>query len=264
VAGLRARSKRTDSVLASFRSEDFTKAALDGWGMGLRDRGLTPGGINVRIRTMNSFCSWLHEEGHTDTRLKLKLLRAPKKQITPISPADVRMLLLFRPKGLWQVRTWTLVLLLLDTGLRIDEALGIEVKHVDLDQLTLKVWGKGSRERLVPFSYDMRKHLYRWMSKGPESRYLFSTQLGARLMYQNCYRDVTKLCTLVGIKTHVHPHLLRHGFACSYISGGGDIYRLSRLLGHTSVSTTQLYLRSMGIEQFRARHDVLSPLSSSR
>jgi site-specific recombinase XerD len=71
---------------------------------------------------------------------------------------------------------------------------------------------------------------------------------------------LVKLCAAMGITgEHVHPHALRHAFACSYIRQGGDIYRLSRILGHCSISTTQLYLRSMGVEHLAEGH--LSPLA---
>jgi len=133
---------------------------------------------------------------------------------------------------------------------------------VNLDDLTLVVWGKGAKERMVPFSIQMRKVLFKHISaQGGSGPYLFCARTGSRLMYRNVYRGIQALVKKVGIKTHCHPHLFRHQFAASYIRQGGDIYRLSRLLGHTSVSTTQLYLRSMGIEDIRAGQDRLTPLS---
>jgi site-specific recombinase XerD len=107
----------------------------------------------------------------------------------------------------------------------------------------------------VPFSLELRKLLFRYeqvIAKAlvNERRTLvFATRAGLRLSYRNCHRDIQKLCKQVGIEgQHVHPHAFRHAFACSYVRQGGDIYRLSRILGHASISTTQLYLRSMGIE----------------
>jgi integrase/recombinase XerD len=78
--------------------------------------------------------------------------------------------------------------------------------------------------------------------------------------HRNLYRDVVMLCHSIGISTRVHPHAFRHCFAVTYIRRGGDIYRLSRILGHASISTTQIYLRSMGIEHLRENHDTFSPL----
>lgn len=70
------------------------------------------------------------------------------------------------------------------------------------------------------------------------------------------------MCHAAGVDgAHVHPHNFRHAFASTYIRRGGDIYRLSRILGHSTISTTQLYLRSMGIEHLQENHAKLSPLS---
>lgn len=80
------------------------------------------------------------------------------------------------------------------------------------------------------------------------------------MTYRNALRDLTRFCARVGITTHVHPHALRHTFAANYIRSGGDVYRLSRILGHADISTTALYLRSMGFEALREGHR--SPLSA--
>ncbi len=118
-----------------------TKLHLDSWVIAMRERGLTPGGCNMYIRTVNSYLSWLREEGQIDSPLRVKVLRAPQHQKTLLSAADVRALLLFKPRTVVDRRTWTLILLLLDTGLRISEALGIERTRVDLDAMTLTVLG---------------------------------------------------------------------------------------------------------------------------
>jgi integrase/recombinase XerD len=241
--------------------EPLTKASLTALVVGLRERGLTAGGINIRLRTLNSFLTWLHEEGHAPERLKVKLLRAERKAVTTFSDGDIRRIVVFRPTDENQQRAWTLVLTLLDTGLRIEEALGLERSRVNLEALTLTVLGKGSRERIVPMSTEGRRHLFRLLSKGSE-RFVFSTRDGERLQYRNIARDIKGLATAAGLKgVRVHPHAFRHYFAVSYIRAGGDLYRLSRILGHSSLTTTQIYLRSMGVEHLREGHH--SPLMRS-
>ena len=239
----------------------LTKAHLDTFVISMRQRGLSAGGCNMYIRTVNSFLSWLAEE-HEHPRLRIKLLPDPKKALTTFSNADIRLLLAFKPKGRLQVRSWTLVLLLVDTGVRIDEALGLERKNVDLDALTIKVLGKGNKERVVPISLEGRKHLFKLLSRS-EGRFVFATSSGLRLSYRNAYRDMKRICQAAGVAgEHVHPHSCRHYFAVSYIRSGGDIYRLSRILGHTNISTTQLYLRSMGVEHLLEGHSRHSPLAA--
>jgi len=212
-------------------------------------------------RSINSYLTWLHEDGHITEPLRIRLLPNPPKPVATFSDADIRQLVMFRPARPTHLRTWTLALTLLDTGLRIAEALGLERANVDLDNLVLRVVGKGTKERLVPISIECRKHLYRLTTK-QSGRYVFSTHRGGRLRYRNVYRDIKALCRAAGVAgPRVHPHNFRHCFAVGYIRNGGDIYRLSRILGHSTISTTQLYLRSMGIEHLQEGHEGFSPLS---
>ena len=158
----------------------LTKAHLDTFVIWMRERGLSPGGCDMYIRTVNSYLSWLKEEGHLPQPLRIKLLPDPKKPLATFSSTDIRLIVSFRPKGRLQVRTWTLLLTLIDTGIRIEEALSLERAKVDLDNLTLRVLGKGSKERLVPISLELRKHLFRMTSK-TDGRFVFATSSGTRL-----------------------------------------------------------------------------------
>jgi integrase/recombinase XerD len=232
----------------------------------MRENGLSPGGCNNYIRGINSFISWLKDEGHIPERLKIKLLPNPSKPLQGFSDIEIRSLLSFRPKGFTELRTWTLIITLLDTGVRIEEALTLRTSDVDMDATTIKVVGKGNKQRVVPFSFELRKNIFKYQvlkaKQGIRAIYVLCTHSGARLSYRNCYRDIKILCAKTGVVgEHVHPHSMRHFFSVNYIRNGGDIYRLSRILGHTSISTTQLYLRSMGIEQIGENHSALSPLS---
>ena len=89
-------------------------------------------------------------------------------------------------------------------------------------------------------------------------------QASRKVAYRNVYRDLIKLCRKVGITKRVHPHLTRHSFACHFMRNGGSIYSLSRILGHSSVSTTQTYVRGLGIEDLAEEQARLSPLSRLR
>ena len=110
----------------------------------------------------------------------------------------------------------------------------------------------------MPLSRTGCKHLYRFIGES-KSRFVFTTRSGRRLSYRNAYRDIAAVCAVAGVPV-LHPHCFRHTFAVNYMRRGGDIYRLSRILGHASLMTTQIYLRSMGIEQLCEGHDALSML----
>jgi integrase len=163
-------------------------------------------------------------------------------------------------RALRAVRLLRLLRLMRAIALRIDEALGLERERVDLDALTLTARGKGDRHRVVPISIQGRKALFRLFARDG-SRFVFTTDTGQRMSYRNAYRDLKKLCRRAGVQgSHVRPHCIRHYFAVSFIRAGGDLYRLSRILGHSSIATTQLYLRSMGLEHLQEGHAKYSPL----
>ena len=86
------------------------------WVISLREKGLMPSGINLYVRTVNSYLTWLHEEGHLPEALKLKLLKTPQRQLILLTSADLKAILLHRPKFGGERRIWTLILLLLDTA----------------------------------------------------------------------------------------------------------------------------------------------------
>jgi integrase/recombinase XerD len=249
------------SYRQSFRDcpAEITKATLNDAVVAMRERGLTPGGINVRLRSINSFLSWLHEEGHIREPLRVKLLKNPPKPIQTLSDQDVKRLVTYRPKGRIETRTWTLALVLLDCGLRISEALGLERANLDLDGLVLKVLGKGNKVRLVPISRELRKHLFRFLDK-TEGRYVFQAFNGSHLERHNVYEELQRLCRRIGITAHPNPHNFRHAFAAHSMKNGLDVFRLSRILGHTNIATTQIYLRGLGIEHLQAGHAKHSPL----
>jgi len=129
------------------------------------------------------------------------------------------------------------------------------------------VRGKGNKERLLPISIELRKILWVYLSKHRfkvPSDYLFPTRDGVKLEYHNTLRDIKELCSKLGIEgVRLSPHGFRHFFSVTFMRRGGDIYRLSRLLGHTSVKTTEIYLQSMGVEMVQQLHQQLSPLSSN-
>jgi integrase/recombinase XerD len=227
----------------------------------MRERNLTPGGCNLRIRSVNSYLSWLHEQGHTRDRLRIKQLPNPAKPYLTFSDADLRRVISHVPKGWAHQRAWTLAVLLLDTGMRIGEALSLERDHVDLDAMALRVMGKGQRVRLVPISPHGRKALHRWLTKF-EGHYVLGVGENRQWERHNAYHDLAALCRRLGItNVRVNPHAFRHCFAVNYIRNGGDIYRLCRILGHSNISTTQIYLRSMGLEHLQEGHAKFSPLA---
>jgi integrase/recombinase XerD len=244
----------------------LTKARLETWVAWMRQQNRSATYINIHIRALNAFLHWAHDDGYLPARLSLRKVPNPPQQLKAVTDREVALLLAFRPRIRNEYRTWTLLLLLLDTGIRIEEALTLKGSDIDMESLVFRVHGKGGKSRVVPFSRELRKHLFRLgqakLKAGMASPTFFCTRSGSALSYRNTYRDLKHLCRKAGVEgEHIHPHAFRHKFAVTYIRRGGDIYRLSRILGHASLTTTQIYLRSMGVEEIGEKHSALTPLA---
>jgi integrase/recombinase XerD len=155
-----------------------TEKNLSRFVIGMREAGLSITTCNIYIRSLNSFLTWLKENGHcpqTFTNGKpFKLAKLPeeKKQLRVFDDADIHKILSFKPNGRNEHRIYALICTLIDTGIRINEALNIELDRVDFDNLTITVTkGKGKKERIVPMSLDLRKILHRYVTNHRVSKF---------------------------------------------------------------------------------------------
>jgi integrase/recombinase XerD len=185
---------------------------------------------------MNAFCRWLHEEGHARERVKIAKLRVERRLLTLLDDAQMRALIGYRPTTFRQARVHLAAVLILDTGLRIAEALNLRDGDIDFDNLVLKVFGKGQKERLVPFSLELRRRIYRYQQlrakKEIAGEFLFVGFEGTRWEKRNSTTSLYVLQDHLGLP-RFGWHRLRHTFATNYLRHGGDIVRLSIVLGHT-------------------------------
>ena len=183
-----------------------------------------------------------------------------------LSTEQVKRLIQFKPKQKRQYRPAVLALLLVDTGLRIDEALTLRVEHVDFANLLLKVAGKGRKERVVPFSVELRKILHRWQTHTQKEQLvgdrLFMSRARTALTQRNALRGHYYLLQRLGIPKSGF-HRLRHTFATNYLQAGGDVVRLSRILGHAQLSTTMRYVHLL-TGDLQLPHQQLSILNRLR
>lgn len=132
---------------------------------------------------------------------------------------------------------------LIDSGIRIDEALTLTREDVNFYDMVIKVKGKGKRERIVPFSLELRKTLWKFSRTHPHEL-MFSTQAGHKLSYHNMLRELKMLARELRIvNSRISYHQFRYKFALNYIRQEGDVFRLQRVLGHSSIVTTQGYVR---------------------
>jgi integrase/recombinase XerD len=151
------------------------------------------------------------------------------------------------------IRDAAMLELLYASGLRVGELVGLDTDRLDLDNLQLRVIGKGNRERRVPMGVPARERLHRYLN-GPRAAWtaerptpaVFVSQRGRRLTREAVWRIVRRWTEAAGVQIRVTPHTFRHTFATHLLEGGADLRVVQTLLGHASISTTQLYTHLTG------------------
>jgi site-specific recombinase XerD len=198
---------------------------------------------------------------HNQPLIRLDKIKEAQKVMPAVGPQHISRLLRWKPVERNGPRLKTLTLTALDTGLRVHELLSLPRHPVDLDNLVLRVRGKGNKERLVPVSVELRKVLFRHLQTH-RHQLVFCTRDGVALSQRNVLRDFKAVCRDLGITgVRASFHTLRLTFAVSYLRAGGNLFYLSKILEHSSVTTTQKYLQSVGMDDLQAVHDRLSPLA---
>lgn len=244
----------------------ITRADLAQFVVHLRSRGVRPVSCNTWLRALNAFCRWLHEEGHASRLERLQPQRLEKRLIETLDERSLRVILTFRPSGFAQARVHAVAVTILDTGCRIQELLTARTVDFDLEQMLLTVVGKGRKERRVPFSTELRKVLFRFArlkeASGIRGDLMFPARNGTEWGQRNALRSYYLLLDRLSLPRSGF-HRLRHTFATQYLRHGGEVVRLSLILGHSEVTTTMKYLHLL-TEDLQRPHQSLSILNRLR
>lgn len=179
-----------------------------------------------------------------------ELPKRPNELPRYLTPEEVKRML----EVAESLRDKLMVSLLYTTGMRVSELVTIEVHDVNLEEGSIRVRGKGSKERVVFFDSRTRELLRQYLQAGRLDHYLFPGKNGGHLHYVTVERVVRKLAEAAGIKKRVTPHVLRHSFATYSLARGMDVREIQELLGHASLRTTQVYthvVRSKLLEDYR-------------
>ena len=232
----------------------------------LRERGIKPVSCNCWLGALNAFCGWLHEQGLIPDAPRLRPQKLEKRILRLHDAAALRKLIGFRPKTYVECRVHAVVCTILDSGCRINELLTVGVGDFDMDNLLVTVNGKGRKERKVPFSVELRKVLFRFEKvkerTAVRSELMFPARDGGPWEHRNARRSLYCFLKRLAIPQSGF-HLLRHTFATQYLRNGGDVVRLSIILGHSDVSTTMKYLHLL-TEDIQRPHQSLSILNRLR
>jgi len=151
------------------------------------------------------------------------------------------------------IRDRAILELLYACGLRVSELVGLDTDRVDLPNLAVRVIGKGNKERRVPMGEEARERLHRYVSgprvawtAGKPTAAVFVSSRGRRMPRESVWRLVRRWAEVAGVRHRVTPHTFRHSFATHLLEGGADLRVVQALLGHASISTTQLYTHLTG------------------
>ncbi|MFC1893331.1 tyrosine-type recombinase/integrase [Chloroflexota bacterium] len=211
------------------------------------------------------FVNWCVTEGYMDTSpmTTLKKPKAPKKVVKAITPEDTnRLLNALNGKDFNSMRNKALLLLALDTGLRLSEITNLKLSDIRSEIIT--IMGKGSKQRIVRIGAKAQKAIWRYMilrqqvSNGCES--IWITRDGSSLTVDGVHQMIVKLGKRLGIE--VSPHKLRHSFALYYLRNGGDVFTLQTLLGHSTLEIVKGYLGSLSSDDAIRSHKNFSPMDN--
>lgn len=238
--------------------EAITEADVTAFAVALRtgDDEHTPLGTSsvartiVAVRGFHQFC--LREQiVQNDVTASVRPPRPASRLPKALPLVDVEALLTAagEPGTALAMRDRALLEILYGTGARISEAVGLDVDDIDLDQSGVLLTGKGSKQRIVPLGSFAREAVEIYLTKArPEltattgsGPAVFLNARGGRLSRQSAWTVLTKAAHRAGVDGDVSPHTLRHSFATHLLDGGADVRVVQELLGHASVTTTQIY-----------------------
>ena len=252
----RNRSSRTiksfRSILSHFLSflgekhlSEVTLLDIDLFLAELKRRGWEPGSIYTAAVAVKRFLEFV---GLGDRISGFELPRRERRLPRYLEPEEVARMVEACPS----LRDRVVILLLFTTGLRVSELVSLKRDDVDLEKRSIRVRGKGGKERVVYFPEALVPLLRAYIGELPDdAEYLFPS-VGGHMHYTTVERIVRKAAESAGLRKKVTPHVLRHSFATYSLAMGLDLREIQELLGHSSLSTTQVYAH---VSRERLRRD---------
>ena len=236
------------------------------------EKPLSPATVQGYVRTLKVFFSWLLREEYirSNPMTKIPVPRAPIKTINTFNHEHIdRLATLCHTSNGSGYRNLAIILLLLDSGIRVNELVNIDHNDLDLTEGYIKIRkGKGNKERLVPVGSIVQKTLWKYINQyrsQPLTRKataLFLSEHGLPLTksgVQQMLRRYGRIAGITGVRCS--PHTFRHTFAKNYLLNGGDIFSLQKILGHSSLASVRIYLNLFAAD-LKKQHQQFSPVDN--
>jgi len=241
---------------------------LRSWLARLRTTGAARASLARRAAAARSFCTWAHRQGLAPEDAGAHLASPKGHRDLPAVLSEEHAAALVRAPGPAAdplvLRDALVLELLYGTGVRVSELCGLDVPDVDRARRVVRVLGKGAKERSVPFGLPADQALDRWLRAGRpalaashSADALLLGARGGRLLPTSARRIVSQYATAAGLP-HTSPHRLRHSAATHLLEGGADLRSVQEILGHASLSSTQIYTH-VSMERLRNAYDQAHP-----
>jgi integrase/recombinase XerD len=180
---------------------------------------------------------------------KIKNPKLPKKDISILNQEEVKKFLDIIPSSTaFQLRDRAMFELLYSCGLRVSEIINLRLSDIDIEEELIRFVGKGNKERIVPLSNTSKGYLQKYINaarykieREKKNDFVFLNKNGNRITRQGLWKTLKKYSDRSGIKKNIYPHIFRHSFATHMLEEGADLRIVQELLGHSSISTTEIY-----------------------
>ena len=226
-------------------SNEINYSFIRQWIVSLSEKRYSKISINRKIASLKSYFNFLVNidiiessplKGH-------KNLKSSSKIVIPFSEDEIMQVFENFNDSKISDRDKLIIEIFYSTGLRREELINIKIQDIFLKEGLIKILGKRSKERLIPIIPSLSKNLKNFISNNNNSKYLFETKKLKKISVSTVYRLINKYFRLVSSKVKVSPHVLRHTFATHMLNNGADINTIKEILGHSSLSSTQIYTK---------------------
>ena len=226
----------------------FTEEICSSWIADLFQQNVSARSIQRHISSAKGFFEYAQKNTLINSS-PFELINSPKSpNYLPnvLSPEDVEQLLNFKPKNIQETRDMAIVELIYSSGLRVSEAVNVDLNDFEESGNFLRVLGKGSKTRLVPVGRFAQSAIDKWIQERKKistvDQALFVNLRGGRISTRSIQERIKTLALMQGLPP-LNPHMLRHSLATHLLESSGDLRSIQELLGHSSLSTTQIYTR---------------------
>jgi integrase/recombinase XerC len=252
----------TESTFGETPIESVTTAFVRSWLASLKEQKISSKSINRKISSLKSYFKYMLRIGLLDKSPMSGIISPKSGKRLPVYIEEKDMLLLQNhiefPDN-WAGKTdRLLVLMFYNTGVRLTELVTLKNSQLDVHAATIRVLGKGNKERVIPLSASLTNEINRYQAEkqfgtGDPAETLFVNEAGRPLYVKYAYLAVKKWLSKVTTVDKKSPHVLRHSFATHLMNHGADLNAVKELLGHSSLAATQLYTHN-SIEKLREVH----------